>query len=98
MTAIINIQHLCCNTFFSESLLSLLGVGILWGATNPFLKRTSKGVENIKADNAFSQFISEIVFLFSNWKVREYNMFIIIALPEEIGHFSIVISQQLPIM
>lgn len=51
-----------------QSLLSLIGVGVLWGATNPFLKRTSKGIENVKADNAFSQFIQEIVFLFSNWK------------------------------
>lgn len=54
---------------FTETLLNLLGVGILWGATNPFLKKTSEGIENIKADSAFSQFINEIIFLFTNWKV-----------------------------
>ena len=39
-------------------------VAALWGATNPFLKRGSYGLEYIKGDNVLLQFIREFKFLF----------------------------------
>ncbi|XP_059169915.1 transmembrane protein 234 homolog [Physella acuta] len=46
----------------------LLIVATLWGATNPLIKRHSKGVEDIKRTGRVSQFVAEIAFLFLNWK------------------------------
>ncbi|XP_005099930.1 transmembrane protein 234 homolog [Aplysia californica] len=46
----------------------LTTVAFLWGATNPLLKRNSKGVEKIQKNGKISQFIAEFKFLFLNWK------------------------------
>ncbi|XP_025110588.1 transmembrane protein 234 homolog isoform X1 [Pomacea canaliculata] len=46
----------------------LLVVAAMWGATNPLIKKGSKGVELIKEDSAFSQFLAEFQFLFFNIK------------------------------
>ncbi|KAK3592867.1 hypothetical protein CHS0354_004088 [Potamilus streckersoni] len=43
-------------------------VAVLWGATNPFIKRGSKGIEQIQRDNAIQQFFAELWFLVSTWK------------------------------
>ncbi len=43
-------------------------VGVLWGATNPLIRRGSKGIEEIKHSNRIIQFILELKFLFLNWK------------------------------
>lgn len=43
-------------------------VAALWGATNPFIKQGSKGIEKIKTESKFLQFIAELNFLFLNWK------------------------------
>ena len=53
----------------SESAAWLLLVAALWGGTNPFIKRGSRGVENIKEDSAVVQFVREFQFLFFNIKV-----------------------------
>ncbi|XP_055372575.1 transmembrane protein 234 homolog [Condylostylus longicornis] len=47
-------------------ILSLISVGLLWGATNPFLKKGSKGIENIKAKTKLQKFSQEIQFLLKN--------------------------------
>ncbi|KYB28221.1 transmembrane protein 234 homolog [Tribolium castaneum] len=44
----------------------LICVAILWGGTNPFLKKNSKEITTIKADSAIKQFFLEIKYLFTN--------------------------------
>ncbi|KAK6188755.1 hypothetical protein SNE40_004869 [Patella caerulea] len=46
----------------------LVCVAVLWGGTNPFIKKGSQGIEKIKHENPIKQFLSELIFLFSNWK------------------------------
>lgn len=43
-------------------------VGLLWGATNPFLKKGSVGIEKVKHSNKFVQFLLELKFLALNWR------------------------------
>ena len=49
--------------------MSLVIVAGLWGATNPFIKRGSKGIEKVKSSSAVGQFFAELWFLATNWKV-----------------------------
>ncbi|KAM8917544.1 transmembrane protein 234 [Spinachia spinachia] len=49
-------------------LLSLLLVSLLWGCTNPFLKRGTEGIEHVRHDNRLSQLLAEGKFLFLNLK------------------------------
>ncbi|XP_062252817.1 transmembrane protein 234 [Platichthys flesus] len=49
-------------------LLSLLLVSVLWGCTNPFLKRGSAGIEDVSGSNRMSQLLAEVKFLFLNTK------------------------------
>ncbi|XP_049917197.1 transmembrane protein 234 [Epinephelus moara] len=49
-------------------LLSLLLVSVLWGCTNPFLKRGAEGIENVQHSNRVSQVLAEVKFLFLNLK------------------------------
>ncbi|KAK2825957.1 hypothetical protein Q5P01_020171 [Channa striata] len=49
-------------------LLSLLLVSVLWGCTNPFLKRGSEGIEHVTRANRVSQLLAEIKFIFFNVK------------------------------
>ncbi|KAK8388749.1 hypothetical protein O3P69_020629 [Scylla paramamosain] len=46
-----------------ELLFCLLAVSLLWGITNPLLKRASVGIENIKMSNPFLQTLHEVKFL-----------------------------------
>ncbi|KAI0217568.1 transmembrane protein 234, partial [Lamellibrachia satsuma] len=46
----------------------LVIVALLWGATNPFLKRGGEGIEKIKKDGVIQQFLAEVFFLAFNWK------------------------------
>ncbi|XP_001629747.2 transmembrane protein 234 homolog isoform X1 [Nematostella vectensis] len=48
--------------------LSLLGVALLWGVTNPFIKKGSAGIEDVKGKGAIRQFLAEIRYLIFNWK------------------------------
>ncbi|KAL0969599.1 hypothetical protein UPYG_G00229620 [Umbra pygmaea] len=48
--------------------LSLLLVAVLWGCTNPFLKRGTEGIEHVRKENRFLQFLAEVKFLFLNLK------------------------------
>ncbi|XP_052776534.1 transmembrane protein 234 homolog [Mya arenaria] len=46
----------------------LVSVAFLWGFTNPFIKRGSKGIESIKRASAVRQLCAEMWFLITNWK------------------------------
>lgn len=43
-------------------------VSLLWGATNPFLKRGSAGIEDVKHQNRLLGFLLEMKFLVLNWR------------------------------
>ncbi|XP_059484991.1 transmembrane protein 234 homolog [Neocloeon triangulifer] len=43
-------------------------VGLLWGGTNPFIKRGSTGVKKIKASNIIVQLLLELKYLFTEWR------------------------------
>jgi hypothetical protein len=58
----------------------LVLVGILWGGTNPFIKRGSVGINDIQSSNFFIRTLLEIKFLFTRWKVSYYILCIIFAL------------------
>ena len=47
----------------------LVLVSMLWGFTNPVLKLTSEGLEDIKETGRLRQFCAEVKFLASNVKV-----------------------------
>lgn len=51
-------------------LLSLLLVSVLWGCTNPLLKRGTEGIENVTETSRVSQLLAELKFLFLNLKVN----------------------------
>lgn len=51
-------------------LLSLLLVSVLWGCTNPFLKRGTAGIENVTKTSRVSQLLAEVKFLLLNLKVN----------------------------
>lgn len=49
-------------------LLSLLLVSVLWGCTNPFLKRGTEGIEHVTKTSKVAQLLAELRFLFLNIK------------------------------
>lgn len=55
-------------TLTIESVLYLTCVALLWGATNPFIKRGAVGLENVKSSSRLKQFFKELAFLLSNPK------------------------------
>ncbi|PSN51076.1 Transmembrane protein 234 [Blattella germanica] len=52
----------------TENVLSLVAVGVLWGATNPLIKRGSAGVEKVKASDPKLQWFYELQFLALRWQ------------------------------
>ncbi|KAJ3613434.1 hypothetical protein NHX12_019683 [Muraenolepis orangiensis] len=46
--------------------LCLVLVAVLWGCTNPFLKRGTEGIENVKKTNKVLQVLAEVQFLILN--------------------------------
>ncbi|XP_017881794.2 transmembrane protein 234 homolog, partial [Ceratina calcarata] len=54
--------------YITESVFYLILVALLWGATNPFIKRGAKGLENVKSSSKLGQFFKELAFLISNLK------------------------------
>lgn len=46
----------------------LVTVALLWGATNPFLKRGSAGIERIRQPTRLKQTLAEVQFLALNWR------------------------------
>lgn len=45
-------------------------MSVLWGCTNPLLKRGTEGIENVTKTNRISQLLAEVKFLFLNLKVN----------------------------
>ncbi|XP_069827449.1 transmembrane protein 234 [Dendropsophus ebraccatus] len=48
--------------------LSLLLVAILWGVTNPFLRRGAEGVERVRVEGRVRRLLCEAKFLISNYR------------------------------
>ncbi|XP_015586646.1 transmembrane protein 234 homolog isoform X2 [Cephus cinctus] len=55
-------------TVTMDSVVYLVLTAILWGATNPFLKKGSQGLENVKSSSRCGQFAKEVIFLVTNLK------------------------------
>ncbi|XP_029165626.1 transmembrane protein 234 homolog [Nylanderia fulva] len=51
-----------------DSILYLCLVAVLWGVTNPFIKKGAQGLEKVKATSIYGQFIKEFTFLVTNLK------------------------------
>ena len=55
------------------SILSIIGVALLWGATNPFIRKGSSGFNDVErksnAKNILHKVWLEIKFLVSRWQV-----------------------------
>lgn len=43
-------------------------VSLLWGSTNPLIRKGSRGIEDIHRPSRIGQFFAEVLFLLSNWK------------------------------
>lgn len=56
--------------FFIETSFWFVVVAMLWGATNPFIKRGSAGVESITGSNRFTVAIKSALYLLTRWQVR----------------------------
>lgn len=54
--------------------LCLLLVAALWGATNPFLKKGTEGIEHVQKGDKISQFLAEAKYLFLNIKVVDFSI------------------------
>ncbi|XP_042194693.1 transmembrane protein 234 isoform X1 [Callorhinchus milii] len=52
----------------SVEVCCLLLVALLWGGTNPFLKKGTEGIEKVKTGNMVTQVLAEMKFLFLNYK------------------------------
>ncbi|KAM5180310.1 transmembrane protein 234 [Mantella aurantiaca] len=49
-------------------LCSLLLVALLWGVTNPFLRKGAEGVERVREDRIIWRLLGEAKFLLSNYR------------------------------
>ncbi|KAH0631105.1 hypothetical protein JD844_005207, partial [Phrynosoma platyrhinos] len=63
----------CDGNLFDSSVVSgeltaLLLVSVLWGGTNPFLKRGTEGLERVKKESRTLQLVAEMKFLCLNYK------------------------------
>ncbi|XP_038073982.1 transmembrane protein 234-like [Patiria miniata] len=48
--------------------VSLIAVALLWGATNPLMKKGGEGIQRVHRGNRIAQFGAELKFLVFNWK------------------------------
>lgn len=48
--------------------LWLIAVAVLWGATNPLMKKGSAGIENISCSSRIVQLLMEVQFLVLRWQ------------------------------
>ncbi|XP_059622591.1 transmembrane protein 234 homolog [Phlebotomus argentipes] len=48
--------------------LSLILVGLLWGATNPFIKKGSQGIQKVEANSRIKKLLLEIKFIVCRWQ------------------------------
>ncbi|CAN0196183.1 unnamed protein product [Lampetra fluviatilis] len=54
------------STLLATGVLWLTAVALLWGGTNPLLKRGAKGVETVRGRGRLRQLFAELCFLVSN--------------------------------
>ncbi|CAK9832711.1 Transmembrane protein 234 homolog [Anthophora retusa] len=52
--------------YLNDPIIYLTIVALLWGATNPFIKKGAVGLENVKSSSRFGQFFKELAFLLTN--------------------------------
>ena len=72
--------------YFLGNAFWLFFVSLLWGSTNPLIRKGSKGIEEIHRSSHIQQFFAEVIFLASNWKVlwifvQEYVLLFVLAWP-----------------
>lgn len=48
--------------------LNLILVGILWGVTNPFIRRGTTGVDKVPTISGLPKILTEIKFLITRWQ------------------------------
>ncbi|EGG25127.1 hypothetical protein DFA_03374 [Cavenderia fasciculata] len=77
-------EAICLFTHLEKNALALIAVGMIWGCTNPFIKRGSEGVSSIKKNSAVMQFISEFIYL---WTKPTYFIPMVINLSGSIVFF-----------
>ncbi|KAG8301206.1 hypothetical protein J6590_058201 [Homalodisca vitripennis] len=51
-------------------MMYLFLVGLLWGVTNPLIKKGSAGVSKVEGGNVFVRFFKDIKFFVTNWKQK----------------------------
>ncbi|KAJ2662918.1 hypothetical protein IWW48_001626 [Coemansia sp. RSA 1200] len=54
--------------YLLQSCFGFVLTALCWGFTNPFIKRGSEGIEQIKRSNWIAQTFAETLFLFTNWR------------------------------
>lgn len=59
--------------YFLGSIIWLIVVAAIWGLSTPLLRHGSAGIEKVSERNAFNQWIAELYFLITNWKVSSNN-------------------------
>lgn len=52
--------------FITDEIVYLFLVGVLWGVTNPLIKKGSVGIHNVKANNKIVKFLKELQYLATN--------------------------------
>ena len=57
------------NNTFTETILGLITVAVLWGATNPFMKKGAQKIESVTTSSAVKQFCRDVHFLLTNISV-----------------------------
>ncbi|GAB0099933.1 Transmembrane protein 234 homolog [Sergentomyia squamirostris] len=48
--------------------VSLVLVAFLWGATNPFIKQGSQGIQNVESSSRILKTVLEIKFIITRWQ------------------------------
>uniref|UniRef100_A0A1B0GHG3 Uncharacterized protein n=1 Tax=Lutzomyia longipalpis TaxID=7200 RepID=A0A1B0GHG3_LUTLO len=48
--------------------ISLVLVGLLWGATNPFIKKGSQGIQHVNSNSKIRKLLLEIKFIVKRWQ------------------------------
>ncbi|PRD24711.1 UNVERIFIED_CONTAM: hypothetical protein NCL1_42965 [Trichonephila clavipes] len=60
-------SYICC--LKCRSIAWLIVVAAVWGFSTPLIRHGSAGIENITCSNPLSQWLAELRFLATNWKV-----------------------------
>ncbi|GLV36444.1 uncharacterized protein CBL_08935 [Carabus blaptoides fortunei] len=51
-----------------STIVSLVSVALLWGGTNPLIKKGSTDIKKIEAKSPIKRFFLELKYLITNWK------------------------------